>query len=140
MLALIPHLVPLFLGGLWAPLLAYRYGYVRVILVSMLLLAGSTALFALASVETHYLWFVLPLATLGLGVIFGATRARRADHEPHAEDAAGPGERAQPSPRWSSARSSARRSRRCSSWAPRPIATASCSRQPATWVRRRRRR
>ena len=60
-------------GGIWAPLLAYRFGYVRVIVASMLLLAASTAAFALASVETDYLWFVLPLATLGLGMIFGAT-------------------------------------------------------------------
>jgi DHA2 family multidrug resistance protein-like MFS transporter len=71
--ALIPHLVPLLLGGIWAPILAYRYGYVRVILGSMVLLAFSTAAFALASADSTYLWFVLPLATLGLGVIFGAT-------------------------------------------------------------------
>ena len=71
--ALLPHVVPLLLGGIWAPLLAYRFGYVRVILASMLLLAASTAAFALASVETDYPWFVLPLATLGLGMIFGAT-------------------------------------------------------------------
>jgi MFS family permease len=71
--ALIPHLVPLLLGGIWAPLLAYRYGYVRVILASMLLLSFSTGMFALGSRDSTYWWFVLPLATLGLGMIFGAT-------------------------------------------------------------------
>ena len=72
-LALVPHLVPLLLGGIWAPILAYRYGYVRVILGSLVLLGFSTAMFAMASAETTYLWFVTPLATLGLGLIFGAT-------------------------------------------------------------------
>jgi len=72
-LALLPHIVPLLLGGIWAPLLAYRFGYVRVILGSMVLLAFSTGAFALSSAGTSYLWFVLPLATLGLGMIFGAT-------------------------------------------------------------------
>ena len=72
-IALLPHIVPLLLGGIWAPLLAYRFGYVRVILGSMVLLGFSTAMFALASAETSYLWFVVPLATLGLGMIFGAT-------------------------------------------------------------------
>jgi len=71
--ALIPHLVPMLLGGLWAPMLAYRYGYARVILASMALLAFSTGAFALASANTSYIWFILPLATLGLGMIFGAT-------------------------------------------------------------------
>jgi MFS family permease len=71
--ALLPHLVPLLLGGIWAPLLAYRFGYVRVILVSMVLLAVSTGLFALAAASTSYWWFITPLATLGLGLIFGAT-------------------------------------------------------------------
>jgi DHA2 family multidrug resistance protein-like MFS transporter len=73
MAALIPHFVPMLLGGIWAPLLAYRYGYVRVILASMLLLAFSTSMFALAANHTTYWWFILPLATLGLGMIFGAT-------------------------------------------------------------------
>ena len=72
-IALIPHIVPLLLGGIWAPLLAYRYGYVRVILASMVLLAFSTGAFAMASADTSYLWFVVPLGTLGLGSIFGAT-------------------------------------------------------------------
>jgi MFS family permease len=71
--ALLPHLVPLFLGGIWAPLLAYRFGYVRVILASMILLAFSTALFALATADSTYWWFITPLAALGLGMIFGAT-------------------------------------------------------------------
>jgi MFS family permease len=71
--ALIPHIVPLFLGGLYAPVLTRRYGYVRVILGSMLLLAAATALFALASADTTYWWFITPLALLGLGLIFGAT-------------------------------------------------------------------
>ena len=71
--ALIPHIVPLFLGGLYAPVLTRRYGYVRVILASMLMLAAATALFALASADTTYWWFVAPLALLGLGLIFGAT-------------------------------------------------------------------
>jgi MFS family permease len=71
--ALIPHLVPLLLGGIWAPLLAYRYGYVRVILGSMILLSLSTGAFALASAGSTFAWFVVPLATLGLGMIFGAT-------------------------------------------------------------------
>lgn len=71
--ALLPHLVPMLLGGIWAPLLAYRYGYVRVILGSMVVLAFSSGAFALASAGSSYLWFILPLATLGLGMIFGAT-------------------------------------------------------------------
>lgn len=71
--ALIPHLIPLFIGGIYAPVLAYRYGYARVILVSMALLAVSTAAFALATAETGYLWFIGPLALLGFGLIFGAT-------------------------------------------------------------------
>jgi MFS family permease len=71
--ALIPHIVPLFLGGLYAPVLTRRFGYVRVILGSMLLLAVATASFALASADTTYWWFILPLALLGLGMIFGAT-------------------------------------------------------------------
>ncbi len=71
--ALIPHIVPLFLGGLYAPVLTRRHGYVRVILASMLMMAAATALFALASAETTYWWFIAPLAFLGLGLIFGAT-------------------------------------------------------------------
>jgi MFS family permease len=71
--ALIPHLVPLLLGGIWAPLLAYRYGYVRVILGSMVLLSLSTGAFALASSDSTFVWFIVPLGTLGLGMIFGAT-------------------------------------------------------------------
>lgn len=70
---MIPHLVPLLLGGLYAPFLTLRYGYVRVIVGSMLLLAVSTAAFAVAGADTTYWWFIAPLATLGLGMIFGAT-------------------------------------------------------------------
>ena len=68
--ALIPHLVPLLLGGIWAPILAYRYGYVRVIL-SVDGAAGvlDRGLFALASADRRRRtwWFILPL---------GHTRAR----------------------------------------------------------------
>jgi hypothetical protein len=44
-----------------------------VILASMVLLAFSTGMFALATHDTTYWWFILPLGTLGLGMIFGAT-------------------------------------------------------------------
>lgn len=71
--AIIPHIVPLFLGGLYAPVLTRRYGYVPVIVGSMLILGASTAAFALAGADTTYWWFILPLAFLGMGMIFGAT-------------------------------------------------------------------
>jgi hypothetical protein len=71
--ALIPHLIPLVIGGIYAPILAYRYGFTRVILASMAILAISTAGFALATADTGYLWFIAPLALLGFGLIFGAT-------------------------------------------------------------------
>jgi MFS family permease len=73
MAALLPYIVPMVLGGIWAPLMAYRYGYVRVILGAMMLLAFSTGIFALAADDTSYWWFIVPLGTLGLGMIFGAT-------------------------------------------------------------------
>ena len=72
-IAMVPHLIPLLLGGLFAPVLTHRYGYVNVVILSMAVLAVALAGFALADADTSYLWFIAPLFLLGVGMIFGAT-------------------------------------------------------------------
>lgn len=72
-IAMIPHLIPLLLGGLLAPVLTHRYGYANVVVLSMVVLVVAVAGFALADADTGYLWFVAPLFLLGGGMIFGAT-------------------------------------------------------------------